>query len=108
MVAKSYHNSLKEITMGIEEARKASRSMVGFYRHHKGDVYYVSAIALHTETEALEVVYRKAHKKTNNRGIRQDNDVFFVRPLEMFLEDVEVEGDQTPRFKKLKNSSLWK
>ena len=44
--------------------------------------------ATHTETEEALVLYRALY---GERGL-------WVRPLEMFCETVDVEGEQVPRF----------
>ena len=61
---------------------------VGRYRHYKGKDYIVLGVARHSETEEELVVYRQDY---GEKG-------FWVRPLAMFLETVEVDGKQLPRF----------
>ena len=63
----------------------------GRYRHYKGQEYVVLGVARHSETEEELVVYRPDY------GDRR----LWVRPLQMFLEKVEVEGRETPRFEYL-------
>ena len=60
----------------------------GTYRHYKGNEYTVIGIARHSETDEELVVYRPAY---GEQGL-------WVRPKEMFLETVEVDGKQVPRF----------
>jgi hypothetical protein len=60
----------------------------GRYRHYKGNDYEVIGIARHSETEEELVVYRKLYGDGS----------LWVRPLKMFIEDVEVEGRMVPRF----------
>ncbi len=60
----------------------------GTYRHYKGSTYQVIGVAKHSETEEALVVYRALYGK---RGL-------WVRPLEMFQGNVEVEGQFVPRF----------
>lgn len=55
------------------------------YRHFKGDLYYAISEALHTETDEMMVVYH---------ALYGDNEMF-VRPLDMFLSEVE-EGKENP------------
>ena len=61
----------------------------GKYRHYKGNDYEVVGIARHSETEEKLVVYRPLY---GERGL-------WVRPLTMFNEVVERDGQQIPRFK---------
>lgn len=60
----------------------------GRYRHYKGNEYIVLGVARHSETEEELVVYRQDY---GEKGL-------WVRPLGMFLETVDVDGQQVPRF----------
>lgn len=60
----------------------------GLYRHYKGNTYNVIGVAKHSEDETELVVYRPTY------GER----ALWVRPLDMFNEDVEVDGERIPRF----------
>ncbi|MDB6051940.1 MAG: TonB box-like [Pseudomonas sp.] len=60
----------------------------GLYRHYKGPEYRVFSIARHSETEEEVVFYQALY---GDYGL-------WVRPLSMFLESVEVDGEQVPRF----------
>jgi len=61
---------------------------MGLYRHYKGSMYKVEGIATHSETEQEMVVYRPQYGKQ----------ALWVRPLDMFIEDVEFDGKKQPRF----------
>ena len=61
----------------------------GKYEHYKGKPYRVLAVAKHSETLEEMVVYQQLY---GEEGI-------WVRPLEMFLETVEVEGKSISRFR---------
>jgi len=61
---------------------------LGKYRHYKGKDYEVLGVAKHSETLEELVVYRALY------GGGQ----IWVRPLKMFLEEVEVDGKKIPRF----------
>jgi len=63
----------------------------GLYRHYKGNLYDVIMTAQHSETEEWMVVYKALY---GDKGI-------WVRPYEMFIEKVEVEGKMVDRFEKL-------
>ncbi len=62
--------------------------LLGCYRHYKGQDYEVLGLARHSETEAWLVVYRCLY---GDYGL-------WVRPLEMFTEQVTVAGVPQPRF----------
>ena len=61
----------------------------GKYRHYKGGEYEVIGVATHSETEEQLVVYRPLY---GERGL-------WVRPLAMFCEEVDVDGQRVPRFR---------
>lgn len=61
---------------------------LGKYRHYKNKEYEVLGVATHSETREKLVVYRPLYG---------DFDLW-VRPYEMFIEDVEVEGKRMKRF----------
>jgi hypothetical protein len=60
----------------------------GRYRHYKGNEYEVVGVARHSETMEEVVVYRALYGEGG----------LWVRPLAMFMEEVEVEGKRIPRF----------
>lgn len=62
---------------------------LGKYKHYKGNDYQVIGIATHSETLEQEVVYQKLY----------DDHSLWVRPLAMFIETVEVNGETVPRFR---------
>jgi hypothetical protein len=68
----------------------------GRYRHYKGKDYEVLGIARHSETEEELVVYRCLYGDFS----------LWVRPLAMFLEEVEVDGRSVRRFAPLLFSAM--
>jgi len=60
----------------------------GRYRHYKGGEYEVLAVARHSETLEVVVVYRPLY---NDSG-------WWVRPYEMFTGNVTIDGVEQPRF----------
>jgi hypothetical protein len=60
----------------------------GKYRHYKGQMYEVIDVAKHSESLEDMVVYRALYGEFG----------LWVRPLGMFLEDVQVDGESRKRF----------
>ena len=60
----------------------------GIYRHYKGQQYRVMGTARHSETEEQLVVYQALYGEYG----------LWVRPLGMFTETVNVDGEQISRF----------
>lgn len=67
----------------------------GIYVHYKSDDmrYEVLGVARHSETDESFVVYKPLYE---TEGEQPD---FWIRPYEMFVEDVTVDGLRRPRFK---------
>lgn len=63
----------------------------GLYQHYKGMNYRVLNLVKHSETLEWLVYYECLYD--NKEGS------FWVRPLKMFMETVEVNGEIVPRFK---------
>ena len=62
----------------------------GIYRHYKGKLYQVLHVAKHSENREEHVVYQCLYGDYS----------MWVRPLAMFIENVQQEdGSQVPRFK---------
>ncbi len=71
----------------------------GIYAHYKHTdesprFYQVLGISRNTETDELYALYIPLYVIPEHRGVR-----FQVRPLEMFLETIEHNGQVVPRFK---------
>jgi len=60
----------------------------GIYKHYKGNLYEVLTTAQHSETEEWMVVYKALYGEEG----------MWVRPYEMFVEKVEVDGVMVSRF----------
>jgi cupin 2 domain-containing protein len=65
-------------------------SLLGRYRHYKGNDYTVVGIAKHSETLEEYVVYRPEYGEAG----------LWIRPISMFFETVTVDGESRPRFAK--------
>ena len=60
----------------------------GFYRHYKGRYYQLLAVVHHSEEDAPYALYRALY---GNFGL-------WVRPLQMFCENVSIDGEPVARF----------
>lgn len=69
-------------------SRDAGAIALGRYRHYKGQHYELLGIARHSETEEELAVYRTLYGDFS----------LWVRPLAMFLETIERDGNIEPRF----------
>ena len=63
----------------------------GKYRHYKGNEYEVIDVVKHSETEEDMVLYKTLYGDFS----------LWVRPLDMFIEKVTVEGKEIDRFQKI-------
>ncbi len=64
---------------------------LGEYEHYKGGRYRVLGVGKHSENHEDLVIYESLDENPVSK--------IWVRPLEMFVEDVEVDGAKTPRFR---------
>jgi len=67
----------------------------GKYKHYKGDTMEVIGVSFHSETLEEFVTYKHV------TGEHSDEQHYWVRPIDMFLENVEVGGKNMPRFEYL-------
>ncbi len=67
---------------------------LGKYQHFKGGLVEVVAVAHHSETLEEMVVYKCLYE---SRSFGKGS--VWVRPKQMFLENVTVDGKEMPRFK---------
>lgn len=58
------------------------------YRHYKGTEHTVAGVARHNETLEEMIVYQQEY---GDRSL-------WVRPKQMFLETIEIDGQPVPRF----------
>jgi hypothetical protein len=65
--------------------------IAGRYRHFRGNDYSVLGVARHSETMEELVVYRQEYGDHS----------LWVRPKRMFLEKVQHNGQDVPRFQYL-------
>ncbi len=79
----------------MSDIPKVPSIIPGAYRHFKnGKLYEVLGVGLHSETHEIVVVYKPLYVSDAE---------FWVRPYEMFVEQVEHDGKLTPRFHKVED-----
>ncbi len=78
------HDALDDVTIPEIET--------GVYEHYKNKRYEAVGVALHSETLGPMVVYRPLY---------ETRAPLWVRPYEMFIGYVEIDGKQVKRFEKL-------
>lgn len=71
---------------------KTNLLTLGLYQHYNDNLYQVIGLSRHSETLEELVVYQALY---GDYGL-------WVRPLSMFLESVEKDGNVIPRFKFIK------
>ena len=85
----------REVGHAGMEAVRGSQPMTsvepGRYRHYKGKEYTVLGVVLHSETQEELVVYQQEY---GEHGL-------WVRPKQMFLDTVTVDGRVVPRFQRI-------
>lgn len=72
---------------------------VGIYEHYRSTpssrrYYQLLGFARHTETEEVLAIYIPLYTGTSTTGLRLQ-----ARPLNMFTEDVTVDGERRQRFR---------
>jgi hypothetical protein len=63
------------------------------FEHYKGQKYKIIEIGRHSETLQLQVVYQSLYDSAEF-----GDHAIWIRPLEMFLEMVVIDGQEIPRF----------
>lgn len=75
-----------------------SKIKLGKYKHYKGKYYQILGEAIHSETLEKLVIYKALY---NSKEFGKNT--IWVRPKEMFLEKIEIDGKKVPRFKLINN-----
>jgi hypothetical protein len=78
------------------------------YKHYKSTggldhLYIVRGIAKHSETDEIFVVYEALY---SSEWILESKADFTIRPLTMFLENVEIDGESIQRFELISNPKV--
>ena len=74
----------------VQAEKKCPYVQPGRYRHYKGNDYQVMDVARHSETEEWFVIYQTRYKN--------EKPSTSIRPADMFLETVTINGEEIPRF----------
>lgn len=64
------------------------------FEHYKGKRYKVVGVGRHTETLGMCVVYEALYDSAEF-----GDHAIWIRPLDMFLETVVIDGKEVPRFR---------
>lgn len=75
-------------TTGVWAYEKKQIQIGGTYKHYKGNFYKVISLAKHSETLEDMIVYQTLYGEQ----------MTWVRPLKMFMENVNVDGKKVKRF----------
>ncbi len=70
------------------------KDIKGTYRHYKGNLYEVIDIVHHSESLEKMVLYKSLYENPIGK--------LWVRPYEMFFEEIELDGIKVKRFEKIK------
>jgi len=68
--------------------KKDKNIKTGIYKHYKGNLYEVLDVGRHSETEEWFVIYKALYGDGGT----------WLRPYEMFMETIQVEGQALKRF----------
>jgi len=63
------------------------------FQHYKGMRYVILSIGRHSESEDLHVVYQALYEDEEF-----GDGAIWIRPLAMFLQNIQLEGKTIPRF----------
>jgi hypothetical protein len=74
---------------------------LGIYKHYKGQKYEVLGIVKHSETMEDLVLY-KALYSIIDFGEDFEKEPLFVRPKEMFFEEIAINNKEIKRFEFLR------
>ena len=82
-------NVAKIMPEEIKLSDKAKALKFGVYEHYSGKQYDLLGVAHHSETLEEMVVYQAKYGEK----------LWWVRPLDMFIEIIEKDGVKKPRFR---------
>lgn len=90
-------DTLSQAREALAPYSKAAESLVpgSIYEHYRGNTYKVLAVGRNSETLEEVVIYQ---------DLNGNHDVW-SRPLPMFVENIEINGNAVPRFKLISGSA---
>ena len=71
---------------------------IGRYKHYKGNTYQVIDTAVHSETLEKMVIYKSEYDSPDFK-----KGTVWVRPLSMFQEKININGEIQSRFSFIEN-----
>jgi hypothetical protein len=78
----------------MSDLAKVPNISTGTYCHYKDKLYEVLGVALHSETQEVLVVYKPLYESIAE---------LWVRPYDMFVENVIIDGKSVARFQKIED-----
>ncbi|MFZ2190547.1 MAG: DUF1653 domain-containing protein [Candidatus Magasanikiibacteriota bacterium] len=70
----------------------------GIYEHYKGNKYRVFGVGKHSETLEEFVIYEALYDNPESK--------LWARPINLFIDEVEYQGQKVPHFKFISDSEL--
>ena len=88
-------NAMENNTIDLKlEAQKITQVPTGaVFEHYSGKRYKILGVGRHSETLGLCVIYQSLYDCPTFGA-----DAVWIRPLDMFLETVTINGKEQPRF----------
>jgi cyclomaltodextrinase / maltogenic alpha-amylase / neopullulanase len=78
---------------------KIKKLKEGTYKHFKGGLYEVVGTGLDSETKKELVIYSSLDPSGD-----YEEGAIWIRPMDMFLEEVEVDGKKQKRFELIEDN----
>lgn len=98
--------------MAYEDTLPMNVPEKGFYYHYKHDPagtvnnYAYEVMGIGEDTEARDTQFVVYRPLSTDSPAWQKGRLFYLRPLEMFMEEVEKEGKRLPRFTRITEPAL--
>lgn len=97
--------TVQELAELLKDAEESVKRVV--YKHYKGEIYEVLGVVFNTETEEVDIRYKRIGGPGYNYAYGEFY-IEYVRPYKQWFEDVEPEpGTFVPRFQKVRKIERW-